>query len=99
MLLHLILELPLVLLTENIQIYDLKNFIDIIVYLAGNYAAQGHQPGVMLGENIETEYIEELYDKLITLIKEKIPTIHINLFSICPRGDADVDNVISVIGN
>ena len=38
-----------------------------------------------------------MYDKLILLIKEKNPTININLCSICPRGDADVDNVNSVI--
>ena len=38
-----------------------------------------------------------MYDKLITLIKEKNPTINIYLCSICPRGDADVDNANSVI--
>ena len=51
----------------------------------------------MLDESLETEYIEEMYDKLILLIKEKTPTINISLCSICPRGDADVDNVNSVI--
>ena len=51
----------------------------------------------MLDEGLDTEYIEEIYDKLILLIKEKKTTINIYLCSICPRGDADVDNVNSVI--
>ena len=40
--------------TKTIQIYDLNNFKDIIVYVAGNGAAQDHQAGVMLGENLQT---------------------------------------------
>ena len=58
-------------LTESIQIYDLNNFKEIIVYVAGNDAAQNNRAGVMLRENLETEYIEEMYGKLISLIKEK----------------------------
>ena len=84
-------------LTENIQIYDLNNYKDIIVYVAGIDASQDHWAGVMLSENLETEYIEEMYDKLSLLIQEKTPTINIYLCSICPRGDADVYNVNSVI--
>ena len=50
-------------LNENIQNY-LNNFKDIIVYVAGNDAAQDHRAGAMLDEKVETEYIEEMYDKL-----------------------------------
>ena len=49
-------------LKENIQIYDLNNFKDIKVYVAENDAAHDHRAGVMLDENLETEYIEEMED-------------------------------------
>ena len=38
-----------------------------------------------------------MYDKLISLIKEKNPAITIYLCSCCPRGDTDVDNMNRVI--
>ena len=84
-------------LMEKVQIYDLKNFKDIIVYVAGNDASQDYHARAMLGENIRTEYIEELYEKLILLIKKKNPVINIYLCSICPHGDTDVDNVNDAI--
>ena len=70
-------------LTENIQ-NDLNNFKDIIVYVAGNDAAQDHRAGVMLDESLETEYIEEMYDKLILLIKEKKPNFQHLLMQYLP---------------
>ena len=82
---------------EKVQIYDHKNFKDITVYVAENDATQDHRAGAMLGENVETEYNEELCDKLIFLIKKKKPGINIYLCSICPRGDTDVDNVNDAI--
>ena len=84
-------------LMDKVQIYNLKNFKAIVIYIAGNDTSQRHRAEAMLGENVETEYIEEIYDKLILQIKEKNPAINIYLCSICPRGDTEVDNVNDVI--
>ena len=74
-------------LLEKIKIYDLKIFQNIIIYVSGNDASQ----------NIDIEYIEEKYEQLVCLIKDKNPTINIYLCSICPRGDTCVDDINEVI--
>ena len=74
-----------------IEIYKDKH----IIKLKANDASQDHHAKATLGENVETEYIEE--EKLFLLIKKKNPAINIYLRSICPRGDTDVDNVNDVI--
>ena len=60
------------LLLEKVQIYDLKKFQNIIIYVSGNDASQ----------NIDIEYIEEKYEQLVCLIKNKNSTINIYLCSI-----------------
>ena len=75
------------LLLEKVQIYDLKKFQNIIIYVSGNDASQ----------NIDIEYIEEKYEQLVCLIKNKNSTINIYLCSICPRGDTCVDDINDMI--
>ena len=52
-------------LLEKVHIYDLKKFQNIIIYVSGNDASQ----------NIDIEYIEEKYEQLVCLIKNKNSTI------------------------
>ena len=72
---------------EKIKLYDLKIFQNIIIYVSGNDASQ----------NIDIEYIEEKYEQLVCLIKDKNPTINIYWCSICPCGDTCVDDINEVI--
>ena len=48
-------------------------------------------------QNIDIEYIEEKYEQLVCLIKNKNSTINIYLCSICPRGDTCVDDINDMI--
>ena len=74
-------------LLEKIKIYDLKNFENIIIYVAGNDASQKK----------DIEYIEEKYEQLINYIKSKNPTVTIYLCGVCPRGDTSVIELNEVI--
>ena len=69
-------------LIDEINLYDLKVFSTIIIYIGGNNVARGDNPSIT----------EEKYDKLISLIKCSNRSCKIILCSIAPRTDADVSN-------
>lgn len=74
-------------LTRDIELYDLKNFSSLILYIGGND----------LTGNTDATTIEEDYDYLLTLIKSGNPSIQIILSTLAPRGDVDVSFVNSII--
>ena len=69
-------------LIDEINLYDLKVFSTIIIYIGGNNVARGDNPSIT----------EEKYDELISLIKCSNRSCKIILCSIAPRTDADVSN-------
>ena len=71
---------------EKIKIYDLKCFKNIIIYVAGNDASCA---------DIET--IEEKYEQLLYMIRDRSAESKIYLCSICPRGDTSVDDINDII--
>ena len=73
--------------TEEIKLFDLRKFSNIIVYIGGNDAAAGM--------NIET--FESKYNQLIQYIKLKNPHCDILLCELCPRYDVDVRDFNNVI--
>ena len=75
---------------DKIQIYDLKCFDNIIIYVAGNDCAN---------KNSEWDYeiIEEKYDQLINHIKNKNAGINLYLCGLCPRVDTLVKDVNDMI--
>ena len=74
-------------LTRDIELYDLKNFSSLILYIGGND----------LTGNTDATTIEEDYDYLLTLIRSGNPSIQIILSTLAPRGDVDVSFVNSII--
>ena len=74
-------------LTRDIELYDLKNFSSLILYIGGND----------LTGNTDATTIEEDYDYLLQLIKSGNPSIQIILSTLAPRGDVDVSFVNSII--
>ncbi|MEW8545036.1 MAG: GDSL-type esterase/lipase family protein [Candidatus Thiodiazotropha sp.] len=72
---------------DKLQIYDLKKFSNIIVYVGGNNASNETDP----------EYFEEKYEQLITSIKNTSSNSKLFLCTSCPRGDTDVTEVNEVI--
>ena len=69
-------------LIDEINLYDLKVFSTIIIYIGGNNVAMGDNPSIT----------EEKYDELISLIKCSNRSCKIILCSIAPRTDADISN-------
>ena len=69
-------------LIDEINLYDLKVFSTIIIYIGGINVARGDNPSIT----------EEKYDELISLIKCSNRSCKIILCSIAPRTDADVSN-------
>ena len=69
------------------SVYDLKNFINVIIYVGGN--------DVSNGSNVE--YVEEKYDQLLQYIKDNNGDISITLCTVCPRKDADVTDLNEIV--
>lgn len=65
---------------RKIQIYDLKQFSNVIIYVGGNDASQ----------RIDNDLFEECYEQLINYVKTGNPLCTIFLCNSCPRGDVDV---------
>ena len=74
-------------LTRDMELYDLKNFSSLILYIGGND----------LTDNTDSTTIEEDYEYLLSLIKSGNPSIRIILSKLAPRGDVDVTVVNSII--
>ena len=75
-------------LIDEINLYDLKVFSTIIVYIGGNNVASGDN----------SSFIEEKYDELISLIKCSNNTCKIILCSVAPRLDADISHLNQIVG-
>ena len=71
---------------NEIKMYDLQQFSNVVIYVGGNNASNK--------TNIET--FEDLYGQLLEHIKEK-SECRIILVNSCPRGDTDTSTVNSVI--
>ena len=78
-------------LIDKIQIYDLKCFDNIVIYVAGNDCAD------MNSDSGDFEIIEEKYDQLLNQIKQKNADINLYLCSLCPRVDTLVKDVNDMI--
>lgn len=72
---------------EKVQMFDLSNFSDIVIYVGGNDSS----------DDTDIELFEEKYDQLLQHIKNKTQTCEIHLCTSCPRGDTDVEVVNDVI--
>ena len=73
--------------TNDIGMYDLTAFQNIIISVGGNDSAR----------KTEEELFEEKYDQLISLIKTSSPESTIYICKIAPRGDTDVSSVNTCI--
>ena len=77
-------------LLDKIRIFDLRCFENIVIYVVGNDAS-----------NIKTAYdletIEEKYEQLINLIREKSAESNIYLCNMCPRGDTSMSDINDMI--
>ena len=73
--------------TDQISVYDLKNFDTVIVSVGGNDVSNG----------ADIEWAEDKYDKLIQFIKKANPQIKIVLCTACPRLDCDVTDLNDII--
>ena len=71
---------------DKIQIFDLKCFENIIIYVAGNDSAN-------IISDTDFEFVEEKYEQLLNHIREKSAESNIYLCSLCPRGDTSVKEV------
>ena len=78
-------------LIDKIQIYDLKCFDNIVIYVAGNDCAD------MNSDSGDFEIIEEKYDQLLNQIKHKNADINLYLCSLCPRVNTLVKDVNDMI--
>ena len=77
-------------LADKIQIYDLKCFENIVIYVAGNDCAN-------IDSDMDYATIEEKYDQLLKYISEKSPESNIYLCSLCPRVDTLVKDINEII--
>ena len=73
--------------TDQISVYDLKNFDTVILSVGGNDVSNG----------AEIEWAEDNYDKLIQFIKNANSLITIILCTACPRRDCDVTELNDII--
>ena len=69
------------------ELFDLKIFDTIVVYIGGNDSAR----------NVDLGLIEEKYEQLISILKSANPNIRLVLCKIAPRGDTDVTFVNAII--
>ena len=74
---------------DELAVYDLKAFSTVIIYIAGNDAANGKS----------VDWIEEKYDELLSRIKSRNNDCRIIICSLAPRGDTDVTLVNQRIVN
>ena len=65
---------------DELSVFDLKSFAQIIIYIGGNDCSN----------RMDTHAFEEKYDQLISLIKSANKDCIIYLSKIAPRGDVDV---------
>ncbi|MCG8045342.1 MAG: hypothetical protein N0E48_06700 [Candidatus Thiodiazotropha endolucinida] len=65
---------------DELSVFDLKSFAQIIVYIGGNDCSN----------RVDAHIFEEMYDQLIGLIKSENKDCVIHLSKIAPRGDVDV---------
>ena len=77
-------------LMDKIRIFDLKCFENIIIYVAGNDAAN-------IKTDLDLDTIEEKYEQFINFIQEKSAGIKIYLCSLCPREDISVEDINDMI--
>ena len=73
--------------TNQLKVFDLKQFTDIIIYVGGNDAASKSDP----------ELFEVKYDQLIQHIKDVNDQCQIFLCNSCPRGDCSTTAVNDLI--
>ena len=73
--------------TEEIKLFDLRKFTNIIIYIGGNDAADG----------MNTDNFESKYNKLLQNVQLKNPNCEILLCELCPRYDVDVREFNNVI--
>ena len=73
--------------TNQLKVFDLKQFTDIIIYVGGNDAASKSDP----------ELFEVKYDQLIQHIKDVNDQCQIFLCNSCPRGDCSTSEVNDLI--
>ena len=73
--------------SDQISVYDLKNFDTVIISVGGNDVS----------DSADIELVEETYDKLIQFIKTANPGISIVLCTACPRKDCDVTELNDII--
>ena len=71
---------------NEIKMYDLQQFSNVVIYVGGNNASN----------KTDIETFEDLYGQLLEHIKEK-SECRIILVNSCPRGDTDTSTVNSVI--
>ena len=72
---------------NDIELFDLKIFDTIVVYIGGNDSAR----------NVDLGLIEEKYEQLISILKSANPNIRLVLCKIAPRGDTDETFVNAII--
>ena len=67
---------------NEISVYDMKSFTNIIICVGGNYCSRG----------MATHLFEDKYDQLISLIRSSNKDCTIKVSKIVPRGDIDVSD-------
>ena len=77
-------------LMDKIQIYDLKCFENIIIYVAGNDSGN-------IKSDADFETVEEKYEQLLNHIRGKSAESIIYLCSLSPRGDTSVKEINDMI--
>ena len=72
---------------DEVDVYDLKSFANIVLCIGGNDAA----------DRTNTETFEQKYDELIGNIKAADSKCIICLCNVVPRGDVDVTAINSSV--
>lgn len=70
-------------LINELDVYDLKSFSTIILYVGGNDASNGD----------DLRQIQEKYDELLSLIKCRNVNCRVLVCSVAPRGDVNVADI------
>lgn len=73
-------------LLNEIEVFDLRQFSHIVIYIGGNDASN----------RTDIEYFEEKYEQLLSHIKQNSQCT-VLLVNVCPRGDTDTMEVNDVI--
>ena len=72
---------------EKLAVYDLKNFVDVVIYVGGNDISNGSS----------VEFVESKYDQLLQYLKGANDEITITICTVCPRRDADVTDLNDIL--